>query len=603
MPNLSFILDLLLSKLFHTSAALLNSDEKLDNTDRQRQSENDDMTAESLYFLEHILALMRLTSPNVWSSLADMRKPANTTVDDPKDDISFLVSITLACLRLVEASISIKGNRLHPTAVQHTALAILQCLLQGPSSAELRVLAVDEALIEMLRAKTAENACSSSTQIALLDTILPAVRLRMFGVSPSAGIEVYPKSPGPAMFGQAVTSLANDMSSDQAMPPPPNLIKCLQEGISASSSFHALDHWLHCLIEVLPFYAESLFQNLIPLVECFCEQIRSSFQELTATFADNAGMNNTSSEQTVTALLGGLEHVLASAHHQLTLEESQLASSKPVEQAQGFFGNVVSGVFSTDVQKTRSALANTRLTVLLCVHDVVRICVMIWSWASPRKTFGYQDHVGTTTQNYVSVRLRNKSRRILDRIYTAEALECLETLVNAWNQHSLLVEGQKTSPIIVLLNGLDGARPKNTMPAIFNAIYSRNSPAAIDASRTSTLTFDVTDLELSHFLVEYARSLEDDAMDEIWSDCMTFLRDVLANPLPHHAILPNLLVFLLTLAEKIERTNFGEQRRMRRELSVSLDLRKTTLMTDVCFRKLQTGYCRLLSQRELQALP
>lgn len=571
MPSLMIIFDILLTKLAQASTTLLADSQTSVSADRQRQVDNEDQTSEALYYLEHMLVLLRLPTQNLLSTLNESRSLSHATDDDLGEEDTLQVSIALACLQIVEASLSPGSHAPHTTAIQHTSLAILQCLLQGPNPADLQELSIDEALIGMLRQNTSSNGRNTSLQIAMLDTILPAVRLRVIGVSSSSSVQAYPKSPGPATFGQAPSSFANaifNSSHDRSMPPPPNLMKCLQEGISAASSFHALDHWIHCLIEVLPYYSDSLFQNLIPLVECFCGQIRINFKELSAIFEDETDEYGDASEQALTALLSGVEHVLATAHNQLSVEETQLASSKPVEQVQGFFGNVVSGVFSSEVQKTRSALANTRLTVLLCVHDVVRICVMLWTWASPKKLSSQQD-VGSVTHNHVALRLRNKSRRILDRMYTAEALECLETLVSIWTLQITPLEGVKPAHIITLVNGLDGARPKNTIPAIFNAIYSRNNPAAIDASRASTLTFDVTDLELSQFLVEYAQSLDDDAMDEIWSDCMAFIRDVMANPIPHATILPSLLLFLLTLSEKIERTNFGEQRKMRKELSVS----------------------------------
>ena len=63
--------------------------------------------------------------------------------------------------------------------------------------------------------------------------------------------------------------------------------------------------------------------------------------------------------------------------------------------------------------------------------------------------------------------------------------------------------------------------------------------------------------------------MEDDALDEIWTDCMTFLKDVLGNPLPHRQTLPLLLEFTAILGEKIDNTNFGEQRKMRRDIGVS----------------------------------
>ncbi|KAI9823607.1 MAG: hypothetical protein M1832_002388 [Thelocarpon impressellum] len=118
-----------------------------------------------------------------------------------------------------------------------------------------------------------------------------------------------------------------------------------------------------------------------------------------------------------------------------------------------------------------------------------------------------------------------------------------------------------------LLHVLDGSRPKNTIPAIFNAIYSRTNPTALEPMSKSTLASDLSDIDVVAFLAEYSRSLDDDAMDEIWTDCMTFLRDVLANPFPHRQTLPKLLEFTAILGEKVDNTNFGEHRRMRREMS------------------------------------
>jgi hypothetical protein len=82
------------------------------------------------------------------------------------------------------------------------------------------------------------------------------------------------------------------------------------------------------------------------------------------------------------------------------------------------------------------------------------------------------------------------------------------------------------------------------------------------------LTSSLSESELASFLVTYARSLDDDVLDEIWTDCTTFLRDVLSNPFPHRQILPRLIEFAAILGVKLENTTFGEDRRMRKELGV-----------------------------------
>ena len=111
---------------------------------------------------------------------------------------------------------------------------------------------------------------------------------------------------------------------------------------------------------------------------------------------------------------------------------------------------------------------------------------------------------------------------------------------------------------------LNGSRPKYTTPAIFSAIYRRVNAD----SRESVQTSDLTAADLVHFLMEYVKSIEDDAMDEIWPDCMAFLKDILNNPLDYSQILPLLLSFVALIGEKVDNTNFGEQRKMRKELGV-----------------------------------
>ena len=143
----------------------------------------------------------------------------------------------------------------------------------------------------------------------------------------------------------------------------------------------------------------------------------------------------------------------------------------------------------------------------------------------------------------------------------------METLVVLWANASQ--NDVQSTAITGLLNVLNGSRPKHTIPAIFNAVYSRTDPGALDAHRVSSLTSDLSDADLVTFLVEYTQSLEDDAMDEIWQDCTVFLRDVLANPLPHRQILPSLLEFTAVIGGKVDNTNFGEQKRTRRDLAVS----------------------------------
>ena len=348
------------------------------------------------------------------------------------------------------------------------------------------------------------------------------------------------------------------------------LSDCLIQGLTSPKTRPFLDVWIKFLTQCLPLYGSQLFQILIPLVECFRKSSDEVFEGFKAIFADAKAppLSDIEPINTITLLLNGLELTIGHGHEQLLRDEVKTPLAKVPEQSQSFFGNMVSGVFVTEGQKSRAAIANDRLTVLICFKDSVRLALSMWSWgdSSASKT---QLRVGSSASfSYASIRLRNRSRRVLEHLLSTEALESLETLIETTQPRNESGRTNELAVVLNLLHALDASRPKNTMPTIFNAIYSRTSPQSLDARRTSTLTSDLSDLDVVSFLVAYTRSIDDDALDEIWVDCMAFLKDVLANPMPQRQILPKLLEFVAILGQKIDNTNFGEQRRMRKEISV-----------------------------------
>lgn len=448
--------------------------------------------------------------------------------------------------------------------LQRYALMILHQFLIAPQSSRLSRFHVENVLIDRLgRSITGPD---PYIQVLLLDSVFAALKLH----EPST-----PERPLSAISEKyhSTTDLTRPrrLSSSNAdnHPPqnslPPQLLKCLLSGLGARNSQLVLDSWVNFLGRCLPLYGGTIFQIVIPLVETLCKQVGTTFTNLRATFGlanTNSGAQIAAPETTLIFLLNGLEQVLARAHDQLLADEARAQALKSPDQPQSLFGSMVSGVFQSDVPQGRSATANDRLTVHLAFQDAVRICYMIWSWGQGDDATA-NDASATASFMYTSLRMKNRARRLLEHLFAAETLECLETIVDIWKQAT--PEVQK-SEVFKFLAALEASRPRQTVPSIFNAIYSRTNPSALDPSRTSTLTISLEDTDLGLFLVQYTQSLDDDAMDEIWQDCIIFLKDILANPFPHRQTLPSLLEFAATLGEKVDNTNFGEQRKMRREL-------------------------------------
>ena len=494
-----------------------------------------------------------------------------STAGTDDDDVTLQRFFLQVCLRCISSGKFPEDQELQARASQlcRCALTVMHQILLNPYAEHLADLHLEFALIGKL-GQSLEGP-DPYVQVLLLDVVFASLKLRE-----AARVEP-PSSPineKRATSSEQTKPLRLSLSGEeppQINPPPPSLLKCIQAGLSSPSSRPVLDSWVSFLTECLPLYSDSIFQVLIPLVETLCGQIGSTFADLKNVFRD-LGKNPTKAanapETTLISLLNGLEQVLAKGHDRLLAEEARAQVAKSPDQPQSFFGTMVSGVFSSDAPQSRSATANDRLTVLLAFQDAVRICFTIWSWGQGSDASA-QDATSSASFGYTSLRMRNRARRLLEHLFAAETLESLETVIGIWRSGLEDTDASKHLQVLTLLPALDGSRPRHTIPALFNALYSRTNPGALDPSRRSTLTIELQDADVAIFLVDYARSLEDDAMDEIWQDCVTFLKDLLGNPFPHRQILPSLLEFTAVLGEKVDNTNFGEQRKMRRELAVS----------------------------------
>ncbi|KAK3337115.1 putative regulator of reproduction dopa [Cercophora scortea] len=539
------------------------------------QFDGEDDLDMGLYYIRSLSTVLRWAPVNVWAALAKKTVrsssyfPPLSEITGTDDDITFQEFFLQVCLRCMACD-KLPGDdnfKLRATQLCRSALTALHQILLNPYAEPLSRLHLENPLIEKLMQSL--TGPDPYVQVLLLDVVFASLKLReMLPIELPSSPTTEKRAPSIDPVKGFRLSLAGE-KPPIIQTPPPTLLKCILAGLSSPSSRPVLDSWIAFLAECLPLYSDSIFQVLIPLVETLCGQIGdtfSSLQQLFRSCESSAFHQTVGPETTLISLLNGLEQVLAKGHDRLLAEEARAQVVKSPDQPQGFFGNMVSGVFSSDAPQSRSATANDRLTVLLAFQDAVRICFTIWSWGQGSDS-ALQDDTSGASFTYTSLRMRNRARRLLEHLFAAETLECLETVIGIWRGALDSADQSKCAEVFNLLPALDGSRPKHTIPALFNAIYSRTNPSALDPSRRSTLTIELLDTDVVIFLVDYARSLEDDAMDEIWQDCMAFLKDLLGNPFPHRQTLPSLLEFAAILGEKVDNTNFGEQRKMRRELA------------------------------------
>lgn len=527
--------------------------------------EDDDLEL-FLYYLKTLTNILDMGPPSLCASLAtDM-----ISVDASRSNLlqhigledgdpsyrGFFIRVILRTLKYdipEDSSLELQDSL---SKVLRGALQLLDVILTNPDKPATPELAVELALTSRLSSGTFKN--DIYTQTLILDVLFRTLNVNYGNNARTDNSKIHHDS---VIKLRESIDVSQTVEGQASRSPTSSLIQCVIEGLSTDENQPVLDSWVKFLIDCLPFFSDVLFQILIPVVECFCSQIKANFEDLKVVYSSKSS-NTTrtgASEGALFALMHGLEHLMVAAHDKL-LDEEQKTTNPKTPSEPGFFGTVISGVFSVESPQARSAAANNRLTVLLCFQDCIKINHSIWLWGEEiaKGAKSEPDSASHESFMYISSRMKYRARRILERLYMSETLESLETLIDIHRVH----------PVFKLLHVLDGSRPKLTFPFVLNAIYSRINPMVLEQTYRSTLTTDLNEYQLIEFLVDYVSSLDNDAIEEIWMDCMAFVKDVQANIGQYRHVLPNVLVFISIIGSKVDSTNFGEQKRLRKDLAV-----------------------------------
>lgn len=343
-----------------------------------------------------------------------------------------------------------------------------------------------------------------------------------------------------------------------------DLVDCLIDGFASNNDLYVVESWVSLLSDCIPLFGDMLLQVLLSLVECLTSRISSEFEDTKRSYSFSSDLVQSDNTQSASlsvmfAYITALGKLLSTAHHKLSPNDQKATQGKTTAEP-GFFGSVMSGVFAIESPLARSTAANNRLTVLLSFQDTIQECFKIWTWVEENDK-QRQKQTGNKkgdSQMYHSARLKFWTRKIMESLYRMEALETLE----------IFIEIGKSSPYIFkVLHSLDGSKPKTTIPHLFRSVVSRVNPLNVESQEQSTLTSDLSDSDLMSFLVEYLKSLENDAVEDIWTESIGFLREVQNNSSLYRHLMPDIFRFISVLATKVDTLTFGEQRRVRRDLN------------------------------------
>ncbi|KAF2155384.1 hypothetical protein K461DRAFT_292251 [Myriangium duriaei CBS 260.36] len=553
LPSLSRVISALLSRLESGFDSLGSNQKYVASAKRRNRLDRRSiqMIAECL---DRLIELLSNGSPYTWKVLADVHSLTDSEEKTSLTGIRFLANFVTKMMGSVDCAVY--------EALQRRLLRLLHIMFTSESAISLRDLHLEVPLIQLLR--QAIQRSQASVQIEFLRLLSCSLKVKESTEEPEDAQNLTPND-----NFLKVNDPRLRLQTEVSHVPPLGLFDCIKEALKAPSSRQYLEYWMNFLSDILPLYSQAIFSAMIPLVECFCAQINLTFDNMKSMAQRSIAPEKQVPTTPLLWLLHGLELVLANAHGSLITPDAEPPlSARLSPSAQGFFGGHPNVAMTPMGDPNKTAKSNSRLTVILCVHDAVETCFRMWSWASYGSDAGDIEYSSAASTSFNAQKVRSRTKKMLEHLFAAEGLESVETLASLWTQARNNARSDVTvDDIFSLMNVLSACRPRNATPLILNALYSRTNVDALDLSRRSTLTCDLTASDVAEFLLKYVSTIEDDALDEIWADCSTFLRDVLSNPMPHRQVLPAFLQLTALLAEKIDNTNFGERQRIHRELA------------------------------------
>ena len=240
------------------------------------------------------------------------------------DEITFQDFLLQVCMRCIACDKTPEDEQVctRVTQLNRYALTVLHQILLNPHATALAGRHLEDVLIQRLMQSL--QGPDPYIQVLLLDVVYASLKLRE---TLSAELPTSPTRERRVTSDAPTNPSRLSLTADRPplmLPPPPALLKCLQAGLASANSSTILDSWVSFLGECLPFYSESIFQVLIPLVETLCRQVAGTFGKLKAIFGEvssEISKEPSTPESTLISLLNGLERVLATGHDRLLVEE------------------------------------------------------------------------------------------------------------------------------------------------------------------------------------------------------------------------------------------------------------------------------------------
>lgn len=352
-----------------------------------------------------------------------------------------------------------------------------------------------------------------------------------------------------------------------------NLLNFAIVGINSCKSSIEISCWFNFILKTSEYYSELVFLMTNGLTNCVCAKAQKMFSNGVKIFNDGTTEAN-EFEDSISELILGLENVLNNSHRYLGyITSSNLGFSgiigNSVSKDAGFFGSVIQGVFQVEAADEKDEFNRRKLLLLDSLYKSVTEFYKVWVWSDDKTPLvngsNDDDELLDKSRRYKAQKLKFRCKKLIENTYLLEPLETIETLIKCCEIQNKSINNSGLKIIQIL----DESTQTIILPYILNSLLSRVHYSSLDEDKRSSLMIELTETDISRFLVIYANQLAKDRIEEVWDEIQMFLKTSFSNPANYKHIFPDILNFLGVIGSKVINTSFGSLRKVKKELSES----------------------------------
>ncbi|SCU87066.1 LAFA_0E04500g1_1 [Lachancea sp. 'fantastica'] len=481
-----------------------------------------------VYYCQILINVLIVDKPVVQKSFKSERTSVQSTETWKGDDISNYKNLVIA---IIIKFLSAKEN--HTGKSVRTVLLLLDILLDGTEHNFQHIVVF---LLELTNKQFGVGTQESELiSVSLLHLISKVLRL-----SHEEHIEL---------------GIFNDDNSHL------RYIDFLVTGVLSMRSPLIIHSYVNLLSESLVYFQDSIFSIILPLTTSITERIKHLFSN---------DAERSMRYQSIAYLMSGLKELMEVSHSYLAAEESGGASHNGPTRNE-FLQSMVANVFSNETGD-ESKIKHEREIIIQSFKLVVSCCLPVWTWSHQysKSKENENDVVGIymfeDSLHHQAYKYKSQSKNLLAAIFALEPLEVLEEFIS---EHPNNVS-------LTLIHALDGNKPALTLPHLFQGIvYRCNRLSTVKFSNTTSsratssplLINQLNARSILNFILEYLATLENAAVEDLYDDFVLFMKDVSSYSQHYKKISSLLLKTIALVCEKTHNSRFGEDKKVKRELS------------------------------------